>query len=136
MSQPRTVITGTGCYIPPEVKTNRDFAINTFFGEDHYPVKGSPLDVANKLKLITGIEERRYAPCDLTSSDIGTVAAKKAIEDAGIDPETIDQLIVAHNYGNVLKHNIQSDTVPSKHRALSQYLLRSTERGAVALSGP
>jgi len=113
MSQSRSVITGTGCYIPSEIKKNRDFAINTFYGEDHFPIKGSQLDVVDKLKLITGIEERRYAPCDLAASDIGAVAAKRAIEDSGVDPETLDQLIVAHNYGNVMKHNIQSDTVPS-----------------------
>ncbi|QEC67991.1 ketoacyl-ACP synthase III [Panacibacter ginsenosidivorans] len=113
MGQFRTIITGTGCYIPSEIKTNRDFAINTFYGEDHFPVKGSQLEVVDKLKLITGIEERRYAPCDLSTSDIGAIAAKKAIEDSNIDPETLDQLIVAHNYGNVMKHNIQSDTVPS-----------------------
>jgi 3-oxoacyl-[acyl-carrier-protein] synthase III len=113
MNQSRSVITGTGCYIPSEIKTNRDFAINTFYGEDHFPIKGSQLDVVDKLKLITGIEERRYAPCDLAASDIGAIAAKKAIENSGVDPETLDQLIVAHNYGNVMKHNIQSDTVPS-----------------------
>ncbi|MEP6844931.1 MAG: ketoacyl-ACP synthase III [Panacibacter sp.] len=113
MNQYRSVITGTGCYIPSEIKTNRDFAINTFYGEDNRPVKGSPVEVADKLRLITGIEERRYAPCELSTSDIGTIAAKRAIEDSGVDPETLDQLIVAHNYGNVMKHNIQSDTVPS-----------------------
>jgi 3-oxoacyl-[acyl-carrier-protein] synthase III len=113
MSQFSSVITGTGCYIPSEIKTNRDFAINTFYGEDHFPIKGSQHDVVDKLKLITGIEERRYAPADLSTSDIGAIAAQKAIEDSGVDPETLDQLIVAHNYGNVMKHNIQSDTVPS-----------------------
>ncbi|CAN5722444.1 ketoacyl-ACP synthase III [soil metagenome] len=113
MSQSTSVITGTGCYIPSEIKTNRDFAINSFYGEDHLPVKGSQLEVVDKLKLITGIDERRYAPCELSTSDIGAIAAKNAIEDSGIDPETLDQLIVAHNYGNVMKHNIQSDTVPS-----------------------
>lgn len=113
MSQSRTVITGTGCYIPSEVKTNLDFAVNTFYGEDRLPVKGSQVEVVEKLKLITGIEERRYAPADLATSDIGTIAAKKAIDDSNIDPETLDQLIVAHNYGNVSRNSIQSDTVPS-----------------------
>lgn len=113
MPQSKTVITGTGCYIPPEIKKNRDFAVNSFYGEDNHPVKGSQLDVVEKLKVITGIEERKYAPCDMNASDIGAIAARKAIEDAAVNPETIDQVIVAHNYGDVSKHTIQSDTVPS-----------------------
>src|SRR5690606_34793655 len=44
---------------------------------------------------------------------MATVAAQKALEDAGIDPETLDYLIVAHNYGDVKFGTIQSDTVPS-----------------------
>jgi 3-oxoacyl-[acyl-carrier-protein] synthase III len=30
-----------------------------------------------------------------------------------VDPETIDQLIMAHNFGDVMKHSIQTDAVPS-----------------------
>jgi len=47
------------------------------------------------------------------ASDIGAIAAKKAIEDAGIDPESIDQIIVAHNFGDVKKSTIQTDVLPS-----------------------
>jgi 3-oxoacyl-[acyl-carrier-protein] synthase-3 len=32
---------------------------------------------------------------------------------SGVDPETIDQLILAHNFGDVMKHSIQTDAVPS-----------------------
>ena len=49
----------------------------------------------------------------LTASDIGNLAAQFAISDSGVDPETIDQLIVAHNFGNVIKDTIQTDAVPS-----------------------
>ncbi|MEG9512137.1 hypothetical protein LZ318_00040, partial [Saccharopolyspora indica] len=31
----------------------------------------------------------------------------------GIDPETLDQIIVAHNFGNVIKHTIQTDILPA-----------------------
>ena len=41
------------------------------------------------------------------------VAAKKAIDNAGIDKETLDYIIVAHNYGDVKHGSVQSDTVPS-----------------------
>ena len=109
----KTVITGTGCYIPTEVVTNKDFTVHNFYAEDHTRIETPPGEVVEKFRQITGIAERRYAPCNLNASDIGTIAAKEAIEDSGIDPETIDQIIVAHNFGNVLKHTIQSDAVPS-----------------------
>ncbi|MEJ8844511.1 ketoacyl-ACP synthase III [Lacibacter sp. H375] len=109
----RSVITGTGSYIPPVIQTNTDFAKHLFYSEDHEPLPTPPGEVVEKFKQITGIEERRYTSDDLSTADIGAVAAKKALDDSGVDPETIDQLIVAHNFGNVLKHTIQTDAVPS-----------------------
>ncbi len=109
----RTVITGTGAYIPPEIKTNRDFAVHEFYGEDNSKIETPPQEVADKFKQITGIEERRYAPAEINSSDMATIAARIAIEDSGIDPETLDQIIVAHNFGNVIKHTIQTDVLPA-----------------------
>jgi 3-oxoacyl-[acyl-carrier-protein] synthase-3 len=109
----RSAITGTGSYIPPVVQTNTDFAKHLFYSEDHQPLTTPPGEVVEKFKQITGIEERRYTSDDLSTADIGAVAAKKALDDSGADPETIDQIIVAHNFGNVLKHTIQTDAVPS-----------------------
>lgn len=110
---PATVITGTGCYIPEFVKTNRDFTGHNFYAEDNRILDIEPHIIVEKFRKITGIEERRYAPSDIDSSDMATVAAQRAIEDAGCDPETIDQIIVAHNFGNVLKHTIQTDVLPA-----------------------
>lgn len=109
----RTIITGTGSYIPTIVKTNRDFAVHEFYSEDQQRIPTPPEVIVGKFKEITGIEERRYASTDLNASEIATLAAKAAIEDAGIDPETLDQIIVAHNFGNVVKHTIQTDVLPS-----------------------
>jgi 3-oxoacyl-[acyl-carrier-protein] synthase III len=109
----RSFITGTGCYIPPVVQTNTDFAKHLFYTEEHVPLPTPPAEVVEKFKQITGIEERRYTTDDLSTADIAALAAKEAIANSGIDPETIDQLIVAHNFGNVLKHTIQTDAVPS-----------------------
>jgi 3-oxoacyl-[acyl-carrier-protein] synthase III len=109
----RSAITGTGSYIPPVVQTNANFAKHLFYSEDHEPLTTSPAEIVEKFKQITGIEERRYTSDDLSTADIGAVAAKKALDDSGADPETIDQIIVAHNFGNVLKHTIQTDAVPS-----------------------
>ena len=109
----RSVITGSGCYIPPFVQTNQDFARHAFFTEGGIPLTVSPDEVVGKFKKITGIEERRYTTDDLNASNIGFEAAKKAIADSGVDPETLDQLIVAHNFGNVIKDTIQTAAVPS-----------------------
>ena len=109
----RTVITGTGSFIPPDIKTNRDFTGHNFYAEDSKPIETPPELVAEKFRQITGIEERRYAPSGMDSSDMATIAAEEAIKDAQCDPETIDQIIVAHNFGNVIKHTIQIDVLPA-----------------------
>ena len=108
-----SVITGTGSYIPPVVQTNIAFAKHLFYSENQQPLPTPPQEVVEKFKQITGIEERRYTTDDLNTSDIGAIAAQKAIADSKVNAEEIDQLIVAHNFGNVLKHTIQTDAVPS-----------------------
>lgn len=109
----RTIITGSGCYIPPVIKTNRDFAIQTFYGEDNARIETPTEEIVSKFQDITGIEERRYAAEEMNSSDMATLAAKMAIEDSGINPEELDQIIVAQNFGNVIKHTIQTDVLPA-----------------------
>lgn len=108
-----SIITGTGSYIPDFIKTNRDFTGHNFYGEDNKFLDIEPHIIVEKFRKITGIGERRYAPSDIESSDMAAIAAKKAIVDAGCDPETIDQIIVAHNFGNVTKHTIQTDVLPA-----------------------
>lgn len=109
----QTVITGTGSYIPPMVKTNRDFTVHNFYGEDNTPIDQEPQIIVEKFEAITGIAERRYAEPTIDASDMATLAAKEAILQSGIDIETLDQIIVAHNFGNVQKHTIQTDAMPS-----------------------
>ncbi|MVX34955.1 3-oxoacyl-ACP synthase III family protein [Myroides sp. LoEW2-1] len=106
-------IIGSGCYIPTQVITNNDFDQFDFRDESGKPFNDNNQRIAKKLQMITGIEERRYAENNLTTSDIGTIAAQKAIENAHIDPETIDQIIFAHNFGDIKHGTIQSDNVPS-----------------------
>jgi 3-oxoacyl-[acyl-carrier-protein] synthase III len=106
-------ITGSGSYIPTETVTNIDFAQHVFLNDDGSPFPHPNDVVAQKFLEITGIQERRYVTDDLLTSDIATIAAKKAIENAGIDPETLDYIIFAHNFGNVKKDAIQTDILPS-----------------------
>lgn len=106
-------ITGSGSYIPTQIVTNTDFARHQFLNEDGSTYAVPNEIIAEKFKDITGIEERRYVEDNLTTSDIAFFAAEKAIEDSKIDPETLDYIIVAHNFGDVKHGAIQSDTVPS-----------------------
>src|SRR5688500_5713432 len=109
----RTVITGTGSYIPPVIKHNREFATNEFYTNNQEEIPNAADDIIEKFQKITGISERRYASENMSASDMAYLAAKSAIEDAGTDPETIDYIIVAHNFGNVVINTIQMDAVPS-----------------------
>jgi 3-oxoacyl-[acyl-carrier-protein] synthase-3 len=106
-------ITGSGSYIPTEIVTNLDFAKHDFKNEDGTPFKHSNEVIASKFLEITGIQERRYVHKGLETSDIASIAAKKAIAEANVDPETLDYIIFAHNFGNVTDGKLQTDILPS-----------------------
>ncbi|MDG1501875.1 MAG: ketoacyl-ACP synthase III [Ulvibacter sp.] len=106
-------ITGTGSYIPKEITSNKDFENHDFYNEDGTSFTHQNDVIIEKFKAITGISERRYAQEKYSTSDIASFAAQKAIDYAKIDPETLDYIIVAHNYGDVKHGSNQSDTVPS-----------------------
>ncbi|WP_299102779.1 3-oxoacyl-ACP synthase III family protein [uncultured Winogradskyella sp.] len=106
-------IIGTGSYIPSTIEKNEDFYDHEFLNADGSAINSPNKVIVNKFKAITGIEERRYIKKDLVNSDIAFFASQKAIEDAKIDKESIDYIIVAHNYGDIKHNTEQSDTVPS-----------------------
>lgn len=106
-------IVGVGSYIPDVIKKNEDFLKSEFFNQDETAFDAPPEVIIKKFKAITGIEERRYVGNELKMSDIATFAAEKAIKDSDIDPETLDYIIVAHNFGDVSHDKQQADTVPS-----------------------
>ena len=105
-------ITGTGSYIPENIEKNEDFHQHEFLNVDGSQINSPNEVIVEKFKDITGIVERRYANDKLIASDLGYLAAEKAIEDAKIDREDIDYIIVAHNFGDVKKDAIQSDILP------------------------
>jgi len=105
-------ITGTGSYIPDTIEKNEDFHQHEFLNTDGSSIEHSNEVIVDKFKAITGIVERRYAKAHLNSSDLGLFAAEKAIADAKIDAETLDYIIVAHNFGDVKYNTIQSDILP------------------------
>ena len=124
-------ITGTGSYIPTEKVTNSDFAKHEFLNEDGSNFNLSNDIIAEKFVEITGILERRYASDDMVNSDMAFIAAKKAIAASKIDPETLDYIIFAHNYGDIKSNTIQSDTVPSLATRV-KYLLQIKNPKCVA----
>lgn len=107
------IITGIGSYIPEIKVKNTDFDKHIFLNENGTPFSQSNEIVIGKFKSITGIEERRYAEDQYSTSDLAFFAAQKAIDNASIDPETLDYIILAHNFGDVKPNAVQSDTVPS-----------------------
>jgi 3-oxoacyl-[acyl-carrier-protein] synthase III len=108
-----TVITGTGSYIPSRVVDNSMFAKQTFFEKDESRIDSPGDEVIKKFRDITGIAQRRWVTEDQTASQIAAIAAERAIESAGIDRETIDHIILAHDFGDVVKGTIQTDLLPS-----------------------
>ena len=107
-----SIISGTD-HIPSIKKQNDAFLDSQFLNADGTTIANETDVIIEKFKSITGIEERRYAKNQFNASDLGFFAAQKAIEDAGIDKETLDYIILAHNFGDVNSSTIQSDILPS-----------------------
>ncbi|MFT5862232.1 MAG: 3-oxoacyl-[acyl-carrier-protein] synthase-3 [Flavobacteriales bacterium] len=115
-------IIGLGSYIPSIVEKNENFNQHKFLNMDGSAITSENTVIIEKFKAITGIEERRYASDEITSSDMGFYAAEKAIADANIDAETLDYIICAHNYGDVQKGSNFSDIVPSLASRIKHHL--------------
>jgi 3-oxoacyl-[acyl-carrier-protein] synthase III len=117
-----SIIIGTGCYIPTVVVKNSDFIDHSFFEKDNSAIDSPGEVVIDKFREITGIAERRWVTDEQDCSHIATIAAQAAIKDAGIDPETIDHIIVAQNFGDVKSNTIQTDTLPCLAARVKHYL--------------
>ncbi len=108
-----SIITGSGKYIPKKVKKNEDFLDNDFYDASITQIDKTNEEIIQKFSEITGIKERRYLEDNQVNSDIGYLASKMALQDAKIDQEELDYIIVAHNFGDVKLNNPQIDTMPS-----------------------
>lgn len=116
-----SIIKGTGSYVPEVVIKNEAFLQNKFYEKNGVPLEKSNEEIIEKFREITEIEERRYAREDQNTDDLAYFASLEAIKDAAIDPEQLDYIIVAHNFGNVYPDNPTPDTLPTiaarvKHR--------------------
>jgi 3-oxoacyl-[acyl-carrier-protein] synthase-3 len=115
----RSIITKTGSYIPPERVPNAHFLANEFYDSAGRRLERPNPEIVRKLHEITGIEERRYAPGSVCTSEMAAAAAEAALE--GVDRETLDYIIVAHNFGDLTPDSLRTDMVPTiaarvKHR--------------------
>ena len=108
-----SIITGSGSYIPPKIVENKKFHDHVFYNTAGELIPKTNEEIVRKFQEITEIEERRYADDQYLASDLAYFAAQKAVHDAQIDPETLDYIIVAHNFGDVRADNLKCDTVPS-----------------------
>jgi len=107
------IITGSGRYIPAKIKKNEDFLENDFYDASINLIDKTNEEIIQKFMEITGIKERRYLTEEQVNSDIGFLASRNAIENAKINKEELDYIIVAHNFGDVKDDNRQSDIMPS-----------------------
>ncbi|MFL2593576.1 MAG: 3-oxoacyl-ACP synthase III family protein [Flavobacteriaceae bacterium] len=106
-------ITGTGSYIPEIIQDNYKFLDRNFFDNEGNRIETKNEEIIEKFQKITGIRERRYAKDELNTSDIAYLAAKEAIINSKVDPEKIDYIILAHNFGNANNDSTQVDVFPS-----------------------
>ena len=82
MSVIRSVITGTGSYLPKQILTNSDLE--------------KKVDTTDEWIIErTGIKQRHIAAEDEVTSDLAVIAAKRALESASLDPNQIDLIILS-----------------------------------------
>ncbi len=117
-----SVITGSGSYIPKVVVKNNDFLNRELYEGFGKRIEKDNQEIIEKFVQITDIHERRYLADDLKMSDMAWFAAKDALESSGTDPETLDYIIVGHNFGDVKKGDTHLDTVPSIASRIKQKL--------------
>ena len=78
----KSLIIGTGSYLPERIMTNKDLE--------------SIVETSDEwIQQRTGIKERRIANENETSAYMGEMAARKAMESAGLKGEDIDGVVVA-----------------------------------------
>ncbi len=97
----RSVIAATGSHIPPIRVPNSEFLNRDFRAADGSRIHKTNEEIVNQFEAITGIKERRYVADGTVTSDIAYAAASEALTSSGIDRESLDLIIVAHNFGDV-----------------------------------
>ena len=113
MGSIKSVITATGSYLPEQIVANEDFLQHLFLQKDGLAVPGTTQRNIEKFQQITGIRQRRYANTEQNASDLAFLAAKDLLDSGDIDPESLDYIILAHNFGDVCFGSNRIDILPS-----------------------
>ena len=80
-------IVGSGSYLPPRVVTNDDLAAE---------LAGRGIETSNDwIVERTGIRQRHLAEKGVRTSALATEAARRALDDAGVNPAEVDLIILA-----------------------------------------
>ncbi len=108
-----TIITSSGSYLPKNVVRNEDFINHDFYEANGEKINREGREIVEKLREITEIEERRYIKPEYLNSDMATFAAQNALNSGNIDKESLDYIIVAHNFGDVKPDSKDVDIVPT-----------------------
>lgn len=108
-----SVITGSGSYIPSKKTLNEDFLNHDFFEPNGVRINKTNHEIIDKFQEITTIEERRHVTEDQVTSDLAYHAALEALSSSNTDPESLDYIILAHNFGETKPGKTHSDFVPS-----------------------
>ena len=118
-----SVITGTGSYIPEPRIPNDYFKGNEFYEFDKETgklVKSDPEKTVSKIGKITGINERRYLTDSRVTSDIGAEAARICLASSNTDPEKLDYIFFAHNFGDIEFGGIKEKGIDYGNTRISQ----------------
>ena len=105
-------IVGSGSYLPSLKIKNEHFLNHDFFEQNGERIQTSTQEIIEKFQDITGIAERTYAPEEQQTSDLAYLAALDALTSANIDKESIDYILVAHNFGDVKHNSTLSNQLP------------------------
>jgi len=103
----RSAVIGCGRYLPEKILTNDELA--------------TMVDTSNEwIVQRTGISARHIASDDETTSDLGTKAAKAALENAGVDASSIDLIILATSTPD---YTFPASSVQVQHNLVAQRLM-------------
>ncbi|ABO50592.1 3-oxoacyl-[acyl-carrier-protein] synthase III [Desulforamulus reducens MI-1] len=107
----RAGILGVGSYVPERILTNKELE--------------KIVDTSDEwIKSRTGIKERRIAEPGKSTSDLATIASRRALEHAGIKPEELDLIILT---------TCSKDMIIPAGACLVQQELGATKAGAFDL---
>ncbi|MFD1630435.1 3-oxoacyl-ACP synthase III family protein [Pseudopedobacter beijingensis] len=113
MSKIRSVIIGTGSYVPENVIKNEAFLNHSFYEKNGTKIEKDNREIIEKFQSITEIEERRYTSPNQSTSDIAYLAAMDALNSSGVIAEELDYIIVAHNFGDIHEGKNRVDFLPA-----------------------